>query len=102
MDASLDEAALLRERIEETRHDISATVEALAYKTDVRARATDALEAVKDTALAATGIAAAQASDAIAEAVAAPQSTKRRWSLIAGAAVVVLTAVLLLGRRKPA
>ena len=46
-----DDTTLIRERIAETRKDLSATVEALAYKTDVPARAQDALGDAIDTSL---------------------------------------------------
>jgi hypothetical protein len=95
----------LRAEIEQTRADLGETVEALAAKTDVKARAKDAAGNVADRAKEQAGKAADAAKDAAAsvhEHIADVPSPARRpmpWALI-GAGVAAVAGVAVLVRRR--
>jgi len=105
----------LRNEIEETRADLGETVQALAAKTDVKARAKNAVGDATDQAkdkLAAARDRAAQAAGAVAETAASakdqlaqgqvPPQMRRPlpWAALAGVAVLIGVVVVLVRRRR--
>jgi hypothetical protein len=87
--------AALRSEIEETRAELGETVELLAQKADVKARAQEKVDETKARAV----VAAGEAKDTLHTSV---REKPKQWVAVAAAALAAFAALVVLKRRRRA